>query len=128
MEERFLRSGAVEPRAERRRLPGFVRFVGAGLLRLFAWTTVAVAITGGAGLAWGALRDSDDLLRSFTLGLYVGGAAMVGLALLSGGRDIEYRGDLGEKLGPGGGGGVGAVALVGVLVILVGVAIEVVRS
>ena len=124
MEERFMRTGAVEPRAERREVPGVVRFLGAGLLRLFAYTAVAVALAGGAGVAWGLVSGSDDLVRSFTLGLYVGGAAMVALGLLSAGRPIEYRGEYGESLGPGGGSGTGAIVVVGVIVVLLGVAFE----
>jgi hypothetical protein len=124
MEERFMRTGAVEPRAERREVPGVVRFLGAGVLRLLAYVGVAVALAGGAGLAWGLISGSDDLVRSFTLGLYVGGASMVGLGLVSSGRPIEYRGDYGERLGPGGGSGTGAIVLVGVIVVVVGVAVE----
>ncbi len=119
-------SGAVEPRAERREVPGVARFLGAGVLRLLGDTAVAVGLAGGAGLAWGLISDSGDFVRSFTIGLYVGGAAMVGLGLLSGGRPMEYRGDYGESLGRGGGSGTGAIVLVGVIVVLVGVAVEVV--
>ena len=128
MEERFLRAGAVEPLVARRRLPRFVRYIGAGLLRLLAWTAIAAGIAGGAGVAYGALSGSADLWRSVALGLYVGGAAMVTLGLLTGGRPMHYRGELGESLGRGGGGGVGAVVLVGVLVVLLGVAVDVLRA
>ena len=124
MQERFATAGAVEPRAERRGIPGFVRFLGAGLLRLLAYIAVAVALAGGAGLAWGLIGGSDDLVRSFVLGLYVGGVAMVVLGLLSAGRPIEYRGDLGESLGPGGGAGMGAIVLVGVILLLLGAGVD----
>jgi hypothetical protein len=128
MQERFLADGAAEPRAERSAVRRFVRYVGGGLLRLLAYTAVAVALAGGAGLAWGLLSGSDDLLRSFMLGLYVGGAAMVILGLLAAGRPVHYRGPLGESLGSGGGPGTGAIALVGVIVVLIGVAVEAVRA
>jgi hypothetical protein len=124
MEKRFMTAGTVERRAERRAVPRVVRFLGTGLLRLFAYMAVAVALAGGAGLAWGLISGSDDLVRSFTLGLYFGGAAMIGLGLLSAGRPIEYRGKLGESLGPGGGAGTGVIVLVGVIVVLLGVAVE----
>ena len=128
MQERFMTPGAVEPRAERRAAPRVVRFLGAGLLRLLAYTAVAVALAGGAGLAWGLISGSDDLLRSFMLGLYVGGAAMLILGLLTAGRPVHYRGALGESLGSGGGPGTGAIALVGVIVVLIGVAVDAVRA
>ena len=128
MEERFLRTGSVEPRAERRQVPRLARFLGAGLLRLVVWTAIAAGIAGGGGLAYGLLSGADDLWRSFTLGLYFGGAAMVILGLLSAGRPIEYRGPLGESLGRGGGAGTGVVVLVGVVIILLGTAVEIARG
>jgi hypothetical protein len=124
MEERFLAAGAVEPRTERREIPGFVRFLGAGLLRLLTYTVVAVALAGAAGIAWGLISGSDDLVRSFVLGLYVGGVAMIGIVFLSAGRPIEYRDKLGESLGFGGGAGTGVIVLVGAIVVLIGVALE----
>ena len=128
MEERFSTAGAVEPRTQRRGVPRFVRFLGAGLLRLLAYTAVAVALAGGAGIAWGLISGSDDLVRSFVLGLFVGGVAMIGLGFLSAGRPIEYRGVLGESLGPRGGAGTGAIVLVGAIVLLIGIAVDAVRS
>ena len=128
MEERFLREGAVEPRAERLRVPGFVRFLAAGILRLGVYTAIAAAITGGLGLVWGALRGSDDLLHSFVLGLWVGGAAMVVVAGLSGGREIQYRGELGEDLGKGGGAGMVAILVAGIILIAIGIGIDVLQQ
>ena len=127
MEERFLGAGAVEPDAERRQVPGFVRFLAAGILRLGVYTAIAAAIAGGGGLVWGALRGSDDLLHSFVIGLWVGGAAMVGIAALTGGRDIQYRGELGEDLGKGGGAGMGAIVVVGIVLIAIGIGIDVLQ-
>jgi hypothetical protein len=127
MEERFLGTGAVEPHAERRRVPEFVRFIAAGILRLAVYTAIAAAIAGGGGLVWGALRGSDDLLHSFVVGLWVGGTAMVVVAALTGGREIQYRGDLGEDLGKGGGAGMVAILVVGIILIGIGIGIDVLQ-
>jgi hypothetical protein len=129
MEERFLSEGAIEPRAERRRVPGagFIRFLAAGIGRLVAYTAIAGAIAGGVGLVWGLVKGSEDLLHSFVLGLWVGGAAMVAIAALTGGRDIKYRGELGEDLGTGGGAGMGAILVVGLILIGIGIGIDVLQ-
>jgi hypothetical protein len=127
LEERFLGAGAVEPRADRRRVPGFVRLLAAGILRLVVYTAIAAAIAGVGGLVWGALRGSDDLLHSFVVGLWVGGAAMVGIAALTGGRDVQYRGELGEDLGKGGGAGMVAILVVGIILIATGIGIDVLQ-
>lgn len=125
MEDRFLREGAIEPRAERREVPGFIRFLAAGIRRLVTYTVIAGAITGGLGLVWGLIRGSDDLLHSFVLGLWLGGAAMFGIAALTGGRDIRYVGELGEDLGEGGGSEMGAILAVGLILIGIGIGIDV---
>ena len=127
MEDRFLREGAIEPRAERREVPGFIRFLAAGIRRLVTYTVIAGAITGGLGLVWGLIRGSDDLLHSFVLGLWLGGAAMFGVAALTAGRDIRYVGDLGEDLGEGGGSEMGAILAVGLILIGIGVGIDVLQ-
>ena len=127
MEDRFLRDGPIEPRAERRKVPGFVRFLAAGIRRLVTYTVIAGAITGGIGLVWGLIRGSDDLLHSFVLGLWLGGAAMFGVGVLTGGRDIRYVGDLGEDLGEGGGSEMGAVLAVGLILIGIGIGIDVLQ-
>jgi hypothetical protein len=127
MEERFLREGAIEPPAGRRRMPAFLRFLWAGLVRLVVYTAVATAIAGGLGVVWGLLRGSDDLLHSFVLGLWIGGAAMVTIAALTGGRDIRYRGDLGEDLGKGGGAEMGAILAVGFILFGIGIGIDVLQ-
>lgn len=84
MEDRFLREGAIEPRAERRKVPGFIRFLAAGIRRLVTYIVIAGAIAGGLGLVWGLISGSDDLLHSFVLGLWFGGAAMFGVGVLTG--------------------------------------------
>ena len=127
MEDRFLREGAIEPRAERREVPGFIRLLAAGIRRLVTYTVIAGAITGGLGLVWGLIRGSDDLLHSFVLGLWLGGAAMFGIAALTGGRDIRYRGELGEDLGEGGGSEMGAILAVGLILIGIGIGIDVLQ-
>ena len=76
---------------------------------------------------WGLIRGSDDLLHSFVLGLWLGGAAMFGVAALTAGRDIRYVGDLGEDLGEGGGSEMGAILAVGLLLIGIGVGIDVLQ-
>lgn len=73
MEERFLRGGAVYAEPERHEHT-LLRMVGKGLLRLAGLLSVAAAVTAGAGFA-----------------------------LVSGGRRVHYRGELGEDLGTGGG-------------------------
>jgi hypothetical protein len=125
MEDRFLREGAIEPRAERRRVPGVIRVLAAGIRRLVIYTVIAGAIAGGLGLVWGLLRGSDDLLHSFVLGLWIGGAAMFAIAALTGGRDIQYRGELGEDLGKGGGPEMAAILAVGLVLIGIGIGIDV---
>jgi hypothetical protein len=129
MEERFLREGALEPRAKRRRVPGggFIRFLAAGIGRLVIYTVIAGVIAGGLGLVWGLLRGSDDLLHSFVLGLWFGGAAMVAIAALTGGRVIQYRDQLGNDLGKGGGAGMGAILAVGLILIGLGIGIDVLQ-
>jgi hypothetical protein len=127
MEDRFLREGAIEPRADRRKVPGFIRFLAAGIRRLVTYTVIAGAIAGGLGLAWGLIRGSDDLLHSFVLGLWLGGAAMFGIAVLTGGRDIRYVGDLGEDLGEGGGSEMSGILAVGMILIGIGIGIDVLQ-
>ena len=127
MEDRFLREGAIEPRVERREVPGFIRLLAAGIRRLVTYTVIAGAIPGGLGLVWGLIRGSDDLLHSFVLGLWLGGAAMFGIAALTGGRDIRYVGELGEDLGEGGGSEMGAILAVGLILIGIGIGIDVLQ-
>jgi hypothetical protein len=127
MEDRFLRDEANEPRADRREVPSFIRLLAAGIGRLVAYTLIAGAIAGGLGLVWGLIRGSDDLLHSFVLGLWFGGAAMVGIAVLTGGRDIRYVGRLGEDLGEGGGSEMGAILAVGLILFGIGIGIDVLQ-
>ena len=127
MEDRFLREGAIEPRPEPREVPGFIRLLAAGIRRLVAYTVISGVIAGGLGLVWGLIRGSDDLLHSFVLGLWLGGAAMVGIAVLTGGRDIRYVGQLGEDLGEGGGTEMSAILAVGLILIGTGIGIDVLQ-
>ena len=125
MEDRFLREGAIEPRAEPRKVPGFIRFLAAGIRRLVTYTVIAGVIAGGIGLVWGLLRGSDDLLHSFVLGLWLGGAAMFAVGVLTGGRDTRYVGRLGEDLGEGGGSEMRVALVVGLILIGIGIGIDV---
>lgn len=125
MEERFLREGAIEPRPEPRKVPGSIGFLAAGIRRLVIYTVIAGLITGGIGLVWGLLRGSDDLLHSFVLGLWLGGAAMFAVGVLTGGRDTRYVGRLGEDLGEGGGSEMRAALVVGLILIGIGIGIDV---
>ena len=92
MEERFLRTGAVEPRAKERRLPPVARFLAAGITRFVGMVAGAAGVAVGIALIIGWWRDSD-LLRAATVGLYVGGAVLVFVPLLSAGGQ---RFDAGE--------------------------------
>lgn len=102
MQERFLAGGAIQPKADRRE-HAFLRMVGTGLLRLAGLLAAAAAITAGLGLLVGWLRG-DDLWTALAYAFYIGGVAVFGFALVSGGRRVHYRGELGEDLGTGGGG------------------------
>jgi hypothetical protein len=92
MEERFLRTGAVQPARERRAEPTLARVIGRGLLRFLAIVVVAVGVSVGAALLIGHWRGSD-LSRAVTLGLYLGGACLIAVPLLSaGGRPLGSGG------------------------------------
>lgn len=93
MEERFLRAGrAIEPEQRRPGVPLFLTMMLAGLGRFLALVAVAAAISMGIGLLVGVWRDSD-LLRAATIGLYVGGAALVAVGALSwGGQSYDVGG------------------------------------
>jgi Na+(H+)/acetate symporter ActP len=100
MEERFLGGAPIHAEPTRRERP-FLRMVAMGLARLAGLVAVAAAIAAGAGLLIGWLRG-DDLWTAVTYSLYIGGVILVGLALFGGGRQVQWRGELGEDLGPGG--------------------------
>ena len=91
MEERFLRTGAVEP-AVRRGLPRFGGMVLTGLARFAGLVTVAAGISVGVALLIAWWRGSD-LLRSATLGLYLGGALLIVVPLLGAGGRSYSSGD-----------------------------------
>lgn len=76
MEERFLRSGAVQPEDEPRRRHPRTEFLLTDLKRFAIFTVGAGALAAGLGLLAGWLTDGD-LLRYTTLGLYAGGALLV---------------------------------------------------
>jgi hypothetical protein len=101
MEERFLRTGAVQPEAERRKHP-FLRMIAAGLLRLAAYLAVAISLAGGLGLVIGWWRGGD-MTKAVAYTYYISGVAIIVWALLTGGRRVRYVGELGEDLGPGDG-------------------------
>lgn len=91
MEQRFLRTGAVSP-PERRRIPAFVRFVAAGLGRLTLLVAAAAGISAGAGLLIGWWKGAD-LAHAANLGLYLGGATLVGVTLLTAGGQSFSSGE-----------------------------------
>ena len=109
MEERFLRTGAVQPARERRAHP-FLRMVAKGLVRLALLLAAAAAITAALGLLIGWLRG-DDLSKALAYAFYIGGILVFLLALFTGGRRVRHRGDLGEDLGEGGSGTINEGAL-----------------
>jgi hypothetical protein len=124
MEERFLSGAPVHPEAELRERP-FLRMVALGLARLAGLVAVAAAIAAGFGLLIGWLRG-DDLWTAVTYAFYVGGVMLVGFAMLSGGRQVQWRGELGEDLGPGGGtiSQSALMVLVGIALLLLGVLVD----
>ena len=92
MEERFLRTGSIEPRVERRALPPAARFIAAGIGRFVGMVAAAAGVAVGVALLVGWWRDADPL-RAATVGLYVGGAVLVFVPLLSaGGQRFEGGG------------------------------------
>jgi hypothetical protein len=101
MEERFLRTGAVQPETDRREHP-FLRMVVRGLLRLAVYLLVAISAVGGLGLLIGWWRDGD-MTKNVSYTYYISGVAIIIWALVTGGRQTKWRGELGEDLGPGGG-------------------------
>jgi multisubunit Na+/H+ antiporter MnhB subunit len=100
MEERFLATGAVQPHADRREHT-FARLVAAGLLRLAVYLVVALALAAGVGLLFGWWRGSD-MATTVSYAYYISGVAIVIWALATGGRQVQWRGEYGEDLGPGG--------------------------
>jgi hypothetical protein len=124
MEERFLGGAPVHAEAKRREWP-FLRMVGMGLARLVGLIAVAAAIAAGAGLLIRWLRG-DDLWTAVTYALYIGGVILVGFALLGGGRQVQWRGELGEDLGPGGGtiSQSALMVFIGIVLLLLGVLVE----
>jgi uncharacterized membrane protein YedE/YeeE len=82
MEARFLRSGAVEPQRDQRRLNPTVRMLLVGMGRFVAFVAIAAGVAVGIALAVAAFTDSDAW-RAVTLGLYVGGALLVAIPLFS---------------------------------------------
>ena len=124
MEERFLAGAPIHAETTRRERP-FLRMVGMGLARLVGLIAVAAAIAAGAGLLIGWLRG-DDLWTAVTYALYIGGVILVGFALLGGGRQVQWRGEFGEDLGPGGGtiSQSALMVFIGIVLLLLGVLVE----
>ena len=92
MEERFLRSGAVQPEREARELPTAATVIGRGIVRFLAIAAIAVVVSVGLALLIGHWRGSDPW-RAATLGLYIGGACLIAVPLLSaGGRPLGAGG------------------------------------
>jgi hypothetical protein len=100
MEERFLRTGAVQPETDRRERP-FPRMVVRGLVRLAVYLVVAISAAGGLGVlvAW---WRGGDMTKTVSFTYYLSGVALLIWALATGGRQTQWRGEFGEDLGPGG--------------------------
>lgn len=90
MEERFLRSGeAISPERQPRELSPTTSMVVRGLGRLTVLLAIAIALSAGVGVLIGMWTDSD-LVRATILGLYVGGAILVAVPVLTwGGRSYS---------------------------------------
>ena len=123
MEDRFLGGAPIHADPARRERP-FLRMIGMGLARLVGLIALAAAIAAGAGLLIGWLRG-DDLWTAVTYAFYIGGVLLVGFAIL-GGRQVQWRGEYGEDLGPGGGTvSQGALMVfIGIVLLLLGVLVE----
>jgi hypothetical protein len=100
MEERFLATGAVQPDADRRE-HSFGRMLAAGLVRLAVYLAAAIATTAGIGLLVGWWRGGD-MTKNVAYAYYISGVAIIVWAMATGGRQVQWRGEYGEDLGPGG--------------------------
>ena len=89
MEERFLRTGAIEPARREREtsLHPVVRMLLVGVARFAAFAAGAAAIAVGVALLIGTLVGAAHE-RSVPLGLYCGGALLVFSAALTSGTGI----------------------------------------
>ncbi len=97
MEDRFLRTGAIAPAAERRHLPRFVRVALRYLVFAVALVAVAVAATAAIALGVAAWRGYD-YQRTLTLGFYLSGAILIGVPMLAGQTASEPLTYVGEGL------------------------------
>ena len=124
MEERFLGTGAVQPDAEHREPPELLTRIAKGLVRFTAFALAAAAIAGGAGALWAAL-SGNDVARGISVGLYVGGALLVLLAVFSfSNAPRQWSDQYGSNLGATGGGDLGAYLSIGLALILLGLAVD----
>jgi hypothetical protein len=128
MEERF-GTAAVQPEKRETVLRHRRHWLVAGLLRLALILALATGASIALGFLLGMWRDWDAA-RSVTLGLYIGGAALVGVGVLSwGGVGVESGGYVFyEDMGPGERmlhqSRMGAYVLIGIVVIGFGVLAE----
>ena len=135
MEERFLRTGeAVSPERPKRELSPTTSMIVRGLGRLAAFVAIAVSVCVGTALLIGMWTDSD-LWRAATLGLYVGGAILIAVPLLSwGGRSYStgayeaYEIELDAAARRRRQGELWVYVLIGLALVGLGVLLEVLRS
>ena len=99
MEERFLRTGAaVEPERSRRLGGGRFGWIVRGLARYLAFVGIAATAFVGVALLISLWTDSSAA-RAAALGLFVGGALLILLAVLQGGMPPMSQPEVGyEKL------------------------------
>lgn len=125
MEERFMRSGAVEPTPDRREVHPTASMLLAGIRRFLLLTAGVAAVAAGLGVLVGYLRGGD-LGRYVTLALYVGGGILVAFgAFTFSSEPRQWVGEWGEDLGTGSDAGeAGAFVAVGVALIGIGLALD----
>ncbi len=133
MAERFLRTGAVQPE-QRRGVHPNVKMIAAGIARFAAIVALAAGLSVGISLLIGWQRGSD-LWRAAALGLYLGGALLIAIPLLSaGGRThdtgggytyLEIEGATGRRAWQG---TIAVYLAVGLALIGLGILLETLRS
>lgn len=134
MEERFMRRDAGA-KAHRSSLHPRAQMVLLGLGRVALYAGAAAGAGAGIGAGVALLRGSDDPLGGAILGLYLAGAALVGVPLVSwSGRSYSgagyefYEVETDPASRRAWQGQLGAYLLIGMIVIGVGVLLEVLRE
>lgn len=129
MEDRFLHTGAVQPDRREREARAPRHWLVAGLIRLGLILAIAVAASAALGLLLGSWRGWETT-QALAMGLYIGGAAIAGVGVLSwGGTGYESGGYVVYENMSGGErmlhqNRMGAYVLIGLVVIGLGVLAE----